>query len=48
MELEAQRNTIQEQRAQIEILRNVQANQIRMDEEVRTENQIIDTLLKNY
>lgn len=34
MEIEAQRSTIQEQRAQIDILRNVQANQLRLDEEV--------------
>lgn len=34
-EIEAQKATIQEQKAQIEILRNVQANQIRMLEEVR-------------
>jgi hypothetical protein len=35
MEIEAHRATITEQRAQIEILRNVQANQARMDDEVR-------------
>jgi len=35
MELEAMRATVQEQRAQIDILRSVQAQQARMDEEVR-------------
>lgn len=41
MEIEAHRSTIQEQRAQIEILRNVQANQLRLDEEVGKQVDII-------
>ncbi|KAH3870548.1 uncharacterized protein LOC127868309 isoform X2 [Dreissena polymorpha] len=35
MEIEAMKMTIQEQRAQIDILRNVQASQMRLDEEER-------------
>ena len=40
MEIEAHRATITEQRAQIEILRNVQANQARVDDEVGKEENI--------
>ncbi|XP_045201300.2 angiomotin-like isoform X2 [Mercenaria mercenaria] len=42
MEIEAQRSTIQEQRAQIEILRSVQANQLRMDEEAHRQQIIAE------
>ncbi|KAL4220743.1 angiomotin [Mactra antiquata] len=42
MEIDAQRNTIQEQRAQIEILRNVQANQSRIDEETHRQEIIAE------